>query len=77
MLAELMSYEGADPARGLAVVTASWSGDPGRDPETGRKDAQWIARLAEMTLLRPSFVPRPEILKNPWSGGRAPHGHFA
>ena len=30
-------------------------------PETGRLDAQWIARLAEMGLLRPSFVPPPEI----------------
>jgi hypothetical protein len=27
----------------------------------GEKDAQWIARLAEMGLLRPSFVPPPEI----------------
>jgi transposase len=26
-----------------------------------QKDAQWIARLAEMGLLRPSFVPPPEI----------------
>jgi transposase len=26
-----------------------------------RLDAQWIARLAEMGLLRPSFVPPPEI----------------
>jgi transposase len=30
-------------------------------PKTDRKDAQWIARLAEMGLLRPSFVPPPEI----------------
>jgi transposase len=30
-------------------------------PKTGQKDAQWIARLAEMGLLRPSFVPPPEI----------------
>jgi len=30
-------------------------------PETGRLDAWWIARLAEMGLLRPSFVPPPEI----------------
>src|SRR5581483_10421768 len=30
-------------------------------PKTGRLDAQWIARLAEMGLLRPSFVPPPEI----------------
>ena len=26
-------------------------------PKTDRLDAQWIARLAEMGLLRPSFVP--------------------
>jgi transposase len=30
-------------------------------PKTGQLDAQWIARLAEMGLLRPSFVPPPEI----------------
>ena len=27
----------------------------------GKADAQWIARLTEMGLLRPSFVPPPEI----------------
>jgi transposase len=30
-------------------------------PKTDRLDAQWIARLAEMGLLRPSFVPPQEI----------------
>jgi len=30
-------------------------------PKTDRLDAQWIARLAETGLLRPSFVPPPEI----------------
>jgi len=30
-------------------------------PKTDQLDAQWIARLAEMGLLRPSFVPPPEI----------------
>jgi transposase len=30
-------------------------------PKTDRLDAQWIARLAEMGLLRPSFEPPPEI----------------
>ena len=30
-------------------------------PKTDRLDSQWIARLAEMGLLRPSFVPPPEI----------------
>jgi Transposase len=33
---------------------------PGR-PKTGKEDARWIARLTEMGLLRPSFVPPPEI----------------
>ena len=33
---------------------------PGR-PKTDVADAQWIARLTEMGLLRPSFVPPPEI----------------
>jgi transposase len=30
-------------------------------PKTDKLDCQWIARLAEMGLLRPSFVPPPEI----------------
>src|ERR1700748_3243190 len=30
-------------------------------PKTDQKDAQQIARLAEMGLLRPSFVPPPKI----------------
>jgi transposase len=33
---------------------------PGR-PKTDRADAQWIARLTEMGLLRPSFVPPAQI----------------
>jgi len=33
---------------------------PGR-PRTDKDDSQWIARLTEMGLLRPSFVPPPEI----------------
>ncbi len=48
---------------GLAVQLASSSHArqlAGR-PKTDRLDAQWIARLAEMGLLRPSFVPPPEI----------------
>ena len=30
-------------------------------PKTDRLDCQWLARLAEMGLLRPSFVPPPEV----------------
>ena len=30
-------------------------------PKTGRLDAQWTARLTETGMLRPSFVPPPEI----------------
>jgi len=30
-------------------------------PKTDKLDAQWLARLAEMGLLRPSFVPPPQI----------------
>jgi transposase len=50
-------------AAGLAVqlVNSSQARNlPGR-PKTDREDAQWIARLTEMGLLRPSFVPPPEI----------------
>jgi len=46
---------------GPKLVDASQARNlPGR-PKTDRLDAQWIARLAEMGLLRESFVPPPEI----------------
>ena len=48
-------------AAGLAVqlVNAAQARNlPGR-PETDKLDAMWLARLTEMGLLRPSFVPRP------------------
>jgi transposase len=50
-------------AAGLAVqlVNSSHARQPAGRPKTGRLDAQWIARLAETGLLRPSFVPPPEI----------------
>src|SRR6266567_5857620 len=50
-------------AAGLNVqlVNASQARNlPGR-PKTDKDDSQWIARLTEMGLLRPSFVPPPEI----------------
>jgi transposase len=48
---------------GLAVqlVNASQARQLAGRPKTDRLDCQWIARLAEMGLLRPSFVPPPEI----------------
>ena len=48
---------------GLAVQLVSSSQArnlPGR-PKTGKEDARWIARLTEMGMLRPSFVPPHEI----------------
>jgi len=48
---------------GLAVqlVNSSQARNlPGR-PKTDKTDARWIARLTEMGMLRPSFVPPPEI----------------
>jgi transposase len=50
-------------AAGLAVqlVNSRQSRQLAGRPKTDRLDAQWIARLAEMGLLRPSFVPPPEI----------------
>ena len=50
-------------AHGLAVTLANSSQArqlAGR-PKTGRLDARWLARLAEMGLLRPSFVPPAQI----------------
>jgi transposase len=48
---------------GLAVqlVNSSQARQLAGRPKTDRLDCQWIARLAEMGLLRPSFVPPPEI----------------
>src|SRR5689334_25084909 len=50
-------------AAGLAVqlVNSAQCRQLAGRPKTDRLDAQWIARLAEMGLLRPSFVPPPEI----------------
>ena len=50
-------------AAGLAVqlVNPAHARQLAGRPKTGRLDAQRIARLAEMGLLRPSFVPPPEI----------------
>jgi transposase len=48
---------------GLAVhlVNPSHARQLAGRPKTDRLDCQWIARLAEMGLLRPSFVPPPEV----------------
>jgi transposase len=50
-------------AEGLQVqlVNPSHARQLAGRPKTDQLDAQWIARLAEMGLLRPSFVPPPEI----------------
>jgi transposase len=50
-------------AHGLAVmlVNSSAARQLAGRPKTDRLDAQWLARLAEMGLLRPSFVPPAEI----------------
>jgi hypothetical protein len=43
---------------------------PGR-PKTDKLDAVWLAKLAERQMLRPSFVPPPQIRRIPgsaWSG---------
>jgi transposase len=48
---------------GLAVclVNSAQARQLAGRPKTDRLDAQWLARLAEMGLLRPSFVPPPQI----------------
>jgi transposase len=50
-------------AAGLNVqlVSSSQARQLAGRPKTDRLDAQWIARLAEMGLLRPSLVPPPQI----------------
>ena len=50
-------------AAGLSVqlVNSSHARQLAGRPKTDRLDAQWIARLAEMGLLRLLFVPPPEI----------------
>jgi transposase len=50
-------------AAGLEVrlVSASHARQLAGRPKTDRLDCQWLARLAEMGLLRPSFVPPPPV----------------
>jgi transposase len=45
----------------VALVNSSQARQLAGRPKTDRLDCQWLARLAEMGLLRPSFVPPPEI----------------
>ena len=45
----------------VMLVNSSQARQLAGRPKTDRLDAQWIARLAKMGLLRPSFVPPPEI----------------
>jgi transposase len=45
----------------VQLVNASHARQLAGRPKTDRLDCQWIARLAEMGLLRPSFVPPAEI----------------
>ncbi len=50
-------------AAGLSVqlVNPSHARQLAGRPKTDRLDCQWLARLAEMGLLRPSFVPPPQV----------------
>jgi len=54
-------------AAGLRVqlVNSSLARQLAGRPKTDRLDAQWLARLTEMGLLRPSFVPPPEVAAEP------------
>jgi transposase len=45
----------------VALVNSSHARQLAGRPKTDRLDAQWLARLAEMGLLRPSFVPPPQV----------------
>jgi transposase len=45
----------------VRLVNSSQARQLAGRPKTDRLDAQWLARLTEMGLLRPSFVPPPEI----------------
>ena len=45
----------------VALVNSSHARQLAGRPKTDALDCQWLARLAEMGLLRPSFVPPPEI----------------
>jgi transposase len=45
----------------VALVSPSHARQLAGRPKTDRLDCQWLARLAEMGLLRPSFVPPPPV----------------
>jgi transposase len=45
----------------VQLVNSSQARQLAGRPKTDEQDAQWIARLTEMGMLRPSFVPPPQI----------------
>jgi transposase len=45
----------------VALVNSAQARQLAGRPKTDRLDCQWLARLAEMGMLRPSFVPPPEV----------------
>jgi transposase len=45
----------------VALVNSSQARQLAGRPKTDRLDCQWLARLAEMGMLRPSFVPPPRV----------------
>ena len=61
---------------GVQLVNSSHARQLAGRPKTDRLDAQWIARLAEMGLLRPSFVPPPST-PSPPAGAPTPAGRPA
>src|SRR6202040_2728566 len=60
LLADLVRGMEEAGLAGQLVSSSQARNLPGR-PKTGKEDARWIARLTEMGMLRPSFVPPPEI----------------
>ena len=60
LLARVVRGPGGGRASGAAGELLPGQEPAGR-PKTDKEDARWIARLTEMGMLRPSFVPPPEI----------------
>jgi hypothetical protein len=66
VLAELLSHEGADQARELVIVTASWSGDPSPAPRAAELAGALPAAAYWTSVLTDDSVPGEETWTHLW-----------
>jgi hypothetical protein len=66
VLAELLSHEGADQARELVIVTASWSGDPSPAPRAAELAGALPAAAYWTSVLTDDSLPGEETWTHLW-----------